>query len=288
MDEQHGRAVADGAVADEVAVDAHLSVVDAWTPVDGVVLHTQILGPAAGEVEPIVLLHGLGVSAASLSPLAGRLAGRRHTVLSCDLPGFGLSASGEIWRTGRIAGAVRQLLDARGLARVVLAGHSYGCHVAACLAARHPERVAALILMSPAFDRRFGSPLAQMLRLTVDATMERPSLVGGGIRDYLRAGPWRVLATLREAAGIPLDDLVAAARSPVLIVRGSRDALTTARWAGDLRRSAAGPARVAVVPRAAHALGHEAPGAVADAIDAFMGTLRAHPSRIARGASPPG
>ena len=39
-----------------------------------------------------------------------------------------------------------------------------------------------------------------MLRLTVDAAMERPSLVGGGIRDYLRAGPRRVLATLREAA----------------------------------------------------------------------------------------
>jgi len=270
-----------------VAVDGHPPVLDAWTPVDGVTIHSQILGPPAVGVEPIVLLHGLGVSAASLGPLAGRLA-ERHTVLSCDLPGFGLSASQEIWRTGRIADAARQLLDARGLARVVLAGHSYGCHVAACLAARHPERVTALILLSPAFDRRFGSPLAQMLRLTLDATMERPSLVGGGIRDYLRAGPRRVLATLREAAGIPLDDLVAAALSPVLIVRGSRDALTTARWAEDLRRSAAGPARVAVVPRAAHALGHEAPGAVADAIDAFLGTLRAHPSSMARGASPPG
>ncbi len=61
-------------------------------------------------------------------------------------------------------------------------------------------------------------------------------------------------------------------------MRGSRDALTTGRWAEDLRRSAAGPARVAVVPGAAHALGHEAPGAVAGAIDAFLGTLRAHPS----------
>jgi pimeloyl-ACP methyl ester carboxylesterase len=118
--------------------------------------------------------------------------------------------------------------------------------------------------------------------------MERPSLVAGGVRDYLRAGPRRVLVTLREAARIPLGDLVAAARSPVLIVRGSRDALTTARWAEELRRSATGPARVAVVPRAAHALGHEAPGAVADAIDAFLGTLRMHPTSMARESSPPG
>ncbi|HSJ72823.1 MAG TPA: alpha/beta fold hydrolase [Miltoncostaeaceae bacterium] len=254
---------------------------------DGTSIHAEILGPDRAGLEPIVLLHGLGVSAASLGPLAERLA-ERHAVLSCDLPGFGLSASDEIWHTGRIADAVRRLLDARGLARVVLAGHSYGCHVAACLAARHPERVAALILLSPAFDRRFGSPLAQMLRLTLDATMERPSLVAGGIRDYLRAGPRRVVVTLREAARIPLADLVAAADSPVLIVRGSRDALTTTRWAGELRLRCAGPARVAVVPRAAHALGHEAPGAVAGAIDAFLGTLRAHPGSMAREASPPG
>jgi pimeloyl-ACP methyl ester carboxylesterase len=270
-----------------VAADAHPRLVHAWDPVGGVSMHTEILGADRGGVEPVVLLHGLGVSAASLGPLAERLAERRR-VLSCDLPGFGLTASDEVWATGRNADAVRLLLDARGLHRVVLAGHSYGCHVAACLAARHPERVAALVLLSPAFDRRFGSPLAQMLRLTLDATMERPSLVAGGLRDYLRAGPRRVLVTLREAARLPLGDLIATARSPVLIVRGSRDALTTARWAEELRRGATGPARVAVVPRAAHALGHEAPGAVAGAIDAFLGTLRAHPTSIARGASPPG
>ena len=254
---------------------------------DGAWLHTEVIGPDGPGHEPIVLLHGLGVSATSLGPLAGRLA-RRHEVVSCDLPGFGESPSPEIWDTARIAEGVRRVLDDRGLARAVLAGHSYGCHVAACLAARHPERVAALVLLSPAFDRRFGSPLAQMLRLTVDATMERPGLVAVGIRDYVRAGPRRVVTTLREASRIPLDDLVAAARCPVLIVRGSRDALTTGRWADELRRSAAAPARVAVVPRAAHALGHEAPGAAAGAIEAFLANLRAHPTSMARDASPPG
>jgi pimeloyl-ACP methyl ester carboxylesterase len=255
--------------------------------VDGAWLHTEVIGPDGPGDEPIVLLHGLGVSAASLGPLAGRLA-RRHEVVSCDLPGFGDSPAPEIWDTARIAEGVRRVLDDRGLARAVLAGHSYGCHVAACLAARHPERVVALVLLSPAFDRRFGSPLTQLLRLTVDATMERPGLVAGGIRDYVRAGPRRVLTTLREASRIPLDDLVAAARCPVLIVRGSRDALTTGRWADELRRSAAAPARVAVVPRAAHALGHEAPGAAAGAIEAFLANLRAHPTSMARDASPPG
>ncbi len=246
-------------------------MLDLWTPVGGVSIHSQILGTGRAGVEPVVMLHGLGVSAASLGPLAERVAARRR-VVSCDLPGFGRSASPEIWLTRRLGAAVAELLEAQRLERVVLLGHSYGCHVAASAAASHPERVAALVMLSPAFDRRFGSPLAQLLRLTVDAAMERPSLVGGGIRDYLRAGPRRVLRTLREAVSIPLDELVGNARCPALIVRGSRDALTTARWAEELRRSAGGPARVAVVPRAAHALGHEAPSAVADAIEAFLAT----------------
>lgn len=218
------------------------------------------------------MLHGLGVSAASLGPLAQNLAASRR-VVSCDLPGFGRSASREIWSTARIAAAITGLIDARDLGRPALLGHSYGCHVAASVAAGHPDRVAALVLLSPAFDRRFGSPAAQMLRLTVDAAMERPSLVGGGIRDYLRAGPRRVLTTLREATTIPLGELVGAVRAPVLIVRGSRDPLTTARWAEDLRRSAAGGARVAVIPKAAHGLGHDAPVAVARAVEAFLTSI---------------
>lgn len=272
MNEQNGGALADGAVADQVAANSHARVLDAWTPLDGVSLHTKVLGPAGTGTEPLVMLHGLGVSAASLAPLARKLAVDRR-VVSCDLPGFGRSASREIWSTTRIAAAVMGLLDARGLDRTVMLGHSYGCHVAASVATGRPDRVAALVMLSPAFDRRFGSPAAQMLRLTADAAMERPSLVGGGIRDYLRAGPRRVVATLREATTIPLEELVGAVRAPVLIVRGSRDPLTTARWAEDLRRSAGGPARVAVIPGAAHGLGHDAPLAVAKAVEAFLTSL---------------
>jgi pimeloyl-ACP methyl ester carboxylesterase len=284
VDEQHRRAVADGAVADLVAADAQPRVLDVWVPVDGVSMHSQYLGAATPEVEPLVMLHGLGVSTASLAPLAVELA-RRRRVLSCDLPGFGLSPSREIWATERSAEAVRELLDREGIGRAVLLGHSYGCHVAATLAVRHPARASGLVMLSPAFDRRFGSPLAQMLRLTIDAPMERPALVGGGVRDYLRAGPRRVVATLREAASIPLAELVAEVRCPVLVVRGSRDALTTARWAEELRRACGGRARVAMVPRAAHALGHEAPRAAARAVEAFLGEVGLHPTSMPRDAS---
>lgn len=237
---------------------------------DGVRIHARVLRPEGASVRPLVMLHGLGVSSASLGPLAERLAERSATTV-CDLPGFGLSRADEVWSTARIASAVARFLDLRGLRRVTLIGHSYGCHVAAMVAARDPARVAALVMLSPAFDNRMGSPPAQILRLAVDAPMERPSLVFGGVRDYLRAGPRRVLATLGEAAGMRLDDLVAGVEAPLLIVRGSRDPLTTARWAEELRRRARRRVAVAVVPRAAHGLGHDAPHAVAGAIEAFLG-----------------
>jgi pimeloyl-ACP methyl ester carboxylesterase len=267
-----------------VAAHARPRDTTTWTRIDGVSVHARILRPAHGGGEPIVMLHGLGVSSGSLGPLAERLADHRP-VLVCDLPGFGRSASDEIWPTPRIAAAMRRFMELRGLGRAVLLGHSYGCHIAASIGVAHPEQVGALVLLSPAFDRRFGSPVAQMLRLAVDAPMERPSLVGGGIRDYLRAGPRRVLRTLREASGIPLDDLLAGCGAPVLIVRGSRDPLTTSRWAEELRGRAGGPARAAIIPGAAHGLGHDAPAAVAGAVEAFLGSPSAgHPTRM----PPPG
>lgn len=239
-----------------------------WTPAAGIRMHARLLRPERRTGAPVVMLHGLGVSAASLGPLAERLA-ERSTTLVCDLPGFGRTAADGAWSAGRIADAVEEVLERRGLGRVVLVGHSWGCHVAALLAGRHPQRAGALVLLSPSFDRAAGGLPGHVLRLVADAPMERPSLVLGGARDYLRAGPRRLIATLRDARAIHLDEVVAGIGTPILIVRGSRDPLTTGAWAR--RIAAAAPdARIAVVPRAAHGLGHDAPRAVAGAVSAFL------------------
>lgn len=250
-----------------------------WTPAAGVRMHARLLRPGRRTRGPVVMLHGLGVSAASLGPLAERLA-ERSTTLVCDLPGFGRTAADGAWSTGRVAAAVEEVLERRGLGPVVLVGHSWGCHVAALLAARHPARVGALVLLSPSFDRAPGGAPGHVLRLIADAPMERPSLVLGGARDYLRAGPRRLIATLRDARRIHLDEVVPGIGAPILIVRGGRDPLTTGAWAR--RIAAAAPdARVAVVPRAAHGLGHDAPGAVAGAVTAFLES-RDHRPRMSR------
>jgi pimeloyl-ACP methyl ester carboxylesterase len=219
------------------------------------------------------MVHGLGVSSASLGPLAERLA-ERHAVAVVDLPGFGRSEADRVWTTGEVAEAVAGALERRSLRGVALVGHSWGCHVAATVAVRHPGLVGRLVLLSPAFDGGRGGPVGLILRLAADAPMERPSLLGGAMRDYLHAGPRRVIGTLLDANGIRLGDLVAQVRMPLLIVRGSRDPLTTRRWAEELAARSGGPATVAVIPRAAHGLGHDAPLATARAITAFMEARR--------------
>jgi pimeloyl-ACP methyl ester carboxylesterase len=216
------------------------------------------------------MLHGLGVSSASLGPLAELLA-ERHAVAVVDLPGFGRSEADRVWTTDEVATAVAEALERRSLRGVVLVGHSWGCHVATTVAVRRPELVRRLVLLSPAFDGgRRGGPVGLALRLAADAPMERPSLLGGAIRDYLHAGPRRVLGTLLDASRISLADLVARLTVPLLIVRGSRDPLTTGRWTRELAARARAPATVAVIPRAAHGLGHDAPRAVAAAIEAYL------------------
>ena len=242
----------------------------AWTPtIDDVWLHVRLLRPAGRSEGPVVMLHGLGVSSASLGPLAMQLA-ERHVVAVVDLPGFGRTATDRVWTTAEVAAAVAVALQRRSLHRVTLVGHSWGCHVAAMLAARHPELVSRLVMLSPGFDGGRGGAIGLVLRLAADAPLERPSLLAGATVDYLHAGPRRVIRTLADASSLRLADIVAGVEAPFMVVRGSRDPLATARWASTLAARARVPATVAEIPRAAHGLGHDAPRAVARAIEAFI------------------
>ncbi|MGE0025534.1 MAG: alpha/beta fold hydrolase [Thermoleophilia bacterium] len=258
-----------------MAGEGHPRAVSAWTPAtDGVWLHVRLLRPPGRSEGPVVMLHGLGVSAASLGPLAERLA-ERHAVAVVDLPGFGRTSAGRVWTTAEVAEAVATAIERRSFRGVTLVGHSWGCHVAAMLAAAHPELVSRLVLLSPGFDGGRGGPMGLVLRLAADAPMERPSLIGGAMIDYLHAGPRRVIGTLLEASSLRLQDIVAQIDAPLMIVRGSRDPLATSAWAAALASQARTPATVAVIPRAAHGLGHDAPRAVAAAIEAFVTPSRA-------------
>jgi 2-hydroxymuconate-semialdehyde hydrolase len=102
-----------------------------------------------GRGEPILLLHGSGRSVADWQEgLAERLAAR-HRVVAFDNFGVGLSDRGHagsygnaLWKRQAV-----DVLDALGIERAVVVGHSAGGVVAATLAADHPERVRGAVFL---------------------------------------------------------------------------------------------------------------------------------------------
>jgi pimeloyl-ACP methyl ester carboxylesterase len=95
---------------------------------------------------PMLLTHGFGASQAMWAPNVEALSGERQ-VLTWDLPGHGASgASGELSHERCIA-EMLGLLDVLGAPHAVIGGMSLGGFLSLLLCARHPERVAALVLV---------------------------------------------------------------------------------------------------------------------------------------------
>ncbi|HZM35210.1 MAG TPA: alpha/beta fold hydrolase [Burkholderiales bacterium] len=101
-----------------------------------------------GDGEPVVMIHGLGGTANTFTPILSALARNRRMRL--DLPGSGRSA--------RVGGAlsielfrdcVLKCMKHLGIGRAHVVGHSMGTIVAAHLAAAEPDAVASLALFGP-------------------------------------------------------------------------------------------------------------------------------------------
>ena len=113
------------------------------------------MGPEEGE--PVLLLHGFGADMTTWMFNQGALAEDRP-VYALDLPGHGGSekavADGS---AAALAGTVRAYMDAAGIGRAHLVGHSLGGAIAVEVAASAPDRVSALTLVAPA---GFGPAIA--------------------------------------------------------------------------------------------------------------------------------
>jgi len=102
-----------------------------------------------GEGPPLLLVTGLGAGPAARAVFVDALA-RRHTVLSYDQRGTGQSKGGPAGLPieGH-ADDIPAVLDAAGIAKAHVFGHSTGTGAATVLAADHPERVTSLSLAAP-------------------------------------------------------------------------------------------------------------------------------------------
>lgn len=211
-----------------------------------------IRGETAGEGPAIVLCHGITATRRYVVHGSRSLERAGHRVLSYDARGHGESdpaPDGEGYGYPQLVDDLERVVaETVGEGRFVLAGHSMGAHTAVAYALRHPERLAGLVVIGPAYDGeideaslRYWDGLAAALEDGgVDgfvAYIDREQGIDAAWRDSvlrftrerisLHRHPQAVVAALREVPrSRPFDSLdeLTALELPALVVASNDEA----------------------------------------------------------------
>jgi len=275
-----------------------------FADVGGLQVHYKV----AGQAQPVMLLlHGFGASLFSWREVLVPLR-ELATVIAFDRPAFGLTERplpGD-W-TGENPYTVEAqvhltigLLDQLGVERAILVGNSAGGTIAMLTALRYPERVQALILVSPAVYGGGDAPgwmrslyaLPQVRRLgplfvrlavarlegALPSAWHDPSKIGpevwDGYKKPLRVDNWDLAFWQFLQAGRPLDleKQLDQITLPTLVITGDDD-----RWvptAQSVRLVEELPnAELVVVPECGHVTQEEKPEAFVAAVSDFLARL---------------
>lgn len=112
-----------------------------------------------GSGDPVMFIQGVGVHGDGWRPQTDVLAAR-HRCIAFDHRGIGSSTgAGANLTIERLADDARAILDAQGVDRAHVVGHSLGGLVALALAIAHPQRVRSLALLCTFAVGRHVAPL---------------------------------------------------------------------------------------------------------------------------------
>ena len=236
---------------------------------------------------PVLLLHGYTDTSRSWTLVAPWLL--EHRLLIPDQRGHGASSVPECCFTASdFAHDARLFLDARGVERAAVAGHSLGSMVAMVLAAEHPERVSRLVLIGSTAlvpvkrgdwlwtnAHALKAPLdpgSQFLREWHPANQPTPV-----DRAFAEAAMAEILAiplhvwrgVMRELADVPAGRHAADIKAPVLILSGGKDPLFPAEHHSALAK-AIPHAEARVFPDLGHNLAWERPAETGHALARFL------------------
>jgi pimeloyl-ACP methyl ester carboxylesterase len=158
----------------------------------GLELYRRELGPSAGPA--VLLVHGTLAWSGTYEPLMERLAASGYHAIAVDLPPFGFSERPSTEDYGRVAQAerIRALLDALGIDRVFLVGHSFGGGATIEAAMSLGQRARGLVLLDVALG--LGQPpsapplpyaVAATRNAAVATTLTNPMMIGIGLRSFV-------------------------------------------------------------------------------------------------------
>ncbi len=244
---------------------------------------------ASGGREPdtglpsVVFIHGAGADHSAWVLQTRYFAHHGRNVLAIDLPGHGRSEGPAIDTIAGLADWLMALLDAAGIEKAAVVGHSLGSMVALEAAARVPERVWAIALLGTAIPMAVGEGLLAAAKANDPAAFDMITIWGHGaeaqIGRHKVPGLWMTGNALRllersqpgvlhndlKACNDYQDGMAAAAKvaCPALLLLGDSDRMTPPQAARSLAEAIAGSETV-VLPRCGHMMSVEQPDAVLD------------------------
>lgn len=265
--------------------------------------------PGPAQATPCLLLHGFTNDGRLWDPLSQALAQHR-SVYALDFRGHGDSARAaqESYRHDRLVQDVADAVQALGLQRIVLIGHSLGARIGLLFSHADTAAVEAMAIFDTGPEVRaagvakvrrdaeamptvFDSPEAYAAWLSRVYAFASGEAIGHIARHGLchEGNQWRVKTdpAFTRALWQPNSqhgdsrDLVAplhtqlwtavkAFSAPVLLLRGQISAILSRETAAHMCDSFAGPATLVTIPRAGHALMTDNPTACIEAVLAFL------------------
>jgi pimeloyl-ACP methyl ester carboxylesterase len=260
----------------------------------------QVLGDDGARVDvridgagrdAVVLIHGFPLTRDIWDAQAEALA-RTHRVVLPDLRGMGASSVPDgPYLMETLASDVAAALDALGIERAALAGHSLGGYVALAFARMYTERVTHLALVcsrivadTPEIAKK-RRETAEMLererelqrdmvsRLMAPETLsQHPAIAQQAWKLARRIDPLGAASMLRGIAlRVPSDDIAGDLEIPVLVVAGSHDSVISMEEA---RATAAAfpKGRLVVCEQSGHLPMLEEPGRMTEALVEWLAT----------------
>jgi pimeloyl-ACP methyl ester carboxylesterase len=249
--------------------------------------------PGTNQSVPLVLLHGIGGDAATWTRVMLGLDPSIEAI-AWDAPGYGTSEPLPMLSPtpADYAAQLEVLIDVLGVRRIVLAGHSLGSLFAGSFAATRSDRLAGLVLMSPALGYRV--PAGEALPAAVQGRIDELTRLGAqafagkrGPRLIYRpedkpgvlAGVRRAMAAVNPGGyaqavrALGAGDLLRNAErigTPTQVAIGTQDVVTPPANAYAVQAVLPAARPLIEVPDAGHALPQEDPATVAALLGRIM------------------
>ncbi|MGO1074472.1 alpha/beta fold hydrolase [Inquilinus sp. CA228] len=258
------------------------------TLADGRILRYRRMGAGGGiPIDPIVMVHGFAGELLTWAACQVQLSAR-HPTYALDLPGHG-GSSQDLGSGGvpGLADALLAFLDAVGIGRAHLVGHSLGGAVVMQAALSRPSHAASLTLVASSglgeevdtgfIDRLLGAGDPETLATVLRPLYADPGLITAELGELVLtalSGPG-VRATLRRLADqcfapgrqrLVLRDRLAELAVPVQVLWGTDDSVLPARQAQGLPPAVA----VHLFPGQGHMLPIEAAAGVSRLIEEIV------------------